>query len=34
MDLHINDPAFAAALAERINALVRNAPPQAEAVGG
>jgi uncharacterized protein (UPF0261 family) len=34
MDLHINDPAFAAALAERINALVRIAQPQAEASGG
>lgn len=34
MDLHINDPEFAAALAERINALVRSAKPQAEAVSG
>jgi len=34
MDLHINDPEFAAALSERINALVRNAQPQARAFGG
>ena len=34
MDLHINDPEFTAAFAERINSLVRNAKPQARAVGG
>lgn len=34
IDLHINDPRFAAALAERIDAMVRTARPSEKGIGG